>query len=114
MDLEKLLKDFGKSLGKLIANKREDYDLQINIEKADAVDTFKIVFNKLIHDKNYNKAEDFLFEELHKNNSYEIYEIALKFYDLLQKKNDEELENSNFSREEIFLGINDLRKLVNC
>lgn len=46
-----------------------------------------------------------------KNNSPEIYEIAFDFYNSLLKKSDEELLKNNFSREEVYQGFRDMKKL---
>lgn len=51
-----------------------------------------------------------IFDELEKNNSSEVYEIAIEFYDSLLKKTDEELNKTNFSREEIYKELEDIQK----
>lgn len=110
MNIEKLIEQFGKTFGKIIFNKKEKYSEKINIHQMSSVDTFKIIFNKLLHDGDYNKAEDLIFDELKKNNSPEVYEVAIEFYDSLLKKSDEELNESNFPRKEIYRGLDDIQK----
>ena len=75
-----------------------------------SADIFKIIFNKSFHKENYNKAEDLIFQELEKNNSTEVYEVAIEFYNSLLKKSDEELNKRNFPRKEIYQGLDDIRK----
>ncbi|AAO35994.1 hypothetical protein CTC_01436 [Clostridium tetani E88] len=110
MNIEKLIEELGKSIGKTILNKKEESSKKINIDQMDSTDIFKIIFNKLFREGNYNKAEDLLFDELEKNNSSEVYEIAIEFYNSLLKKTDEELNKRNFSREEIYKGLEDIQK----
>ncbi|MFX0548951.1 DUF6483 family protein [Hathewaya histolytica] len=110
MDIEKLIKKLGKSFGKVIFNKKEKISENITINQMGSTDVFKIVFNKLFHEENYSKAEDLIFNELEKNNSPEVYEVAIEFYNLLLKRSDEELKKSNFPREEIYRGLYDIEK----
>lgn len=110
MNIEKLIEQFGKSMGKTIFNKKEKDTEKININQMDPGDIFKIVFNKLVREGNYNKAEDLIFDELEKTNSPKVYSIALEFYNSLLKKSDEELVKYNFSRKEIYQGLDDIEK----
>lgn len=110
MDIEKLIRELGKSIGKIICNKKEESIEEINIEKMTSTDIFKIIFIKAIHEENYNKAEDLIFDELEKNNSPEVYEIGIEFYNSLLEKSDEFLNQSNFSRKEIYQGLKDIQK----
>lgn len=110
MDIEKLIKRFGKVLGKIVFNKKEKSSEKINIYQMSSTDVFKIIFNKLFHEGNYNKAEDLIFNELEKNSLPEVYEIAIEFYNSLLKKSDEELNKSNFPRKEIYRGLDDIKK----
>ncbi|MCB2357157.1 DUF6483 family protein [Clostridium estertheticum] len=110
MNIEKLIEDLGKAFGKIIFNKKEDVSEKINIDQMSSTDIFKIIFNKLFHMGNYNKSEDLIFDELEKNNSPEVYEVAIEFYNSLLKKSDEELNISNFPRKEIYRGLDDIQK----
>lgn len=110
MDLEKLIQELGKSIGKIICNNKEESSEKINIDQMSSTDIFKIIFIKTVHERNYNKAEDMIFDELGKNNSKEIYEMAIKFYNSLLQKSDEHLTQSKFSREEIYKGLKDIKK----
>lgn len=110
INIEKLIESLGKALGKLIFNKQEKSSEKFNIEQMTSTDLFKIFFNKLFHSSDYNKAEDLIFKELEENNSQEIYDISLEFYNSLLQKSDLDLNNNNFSREEIYQGLNDLKK----
>jgi len=47
---------------------------------------------------------------LEKNNSPEVYEIAIEFYNSLLERSDEQLKQNNFTRKEIYQGLNDIQK----
>lgn len=111
MNIEKLIEEFGKTLGKTIFNKKEESSKKININQMSSTEIFKIIFNKLFHEGNYNKAEDLIFYELEKNNSPEVYEVAIKFYNSLLEKSDEDLNKNNFPRKEIYRGLDDIKNL---
>lgn len=75
-------------------------------------DIFWITLRGLISKGKIDEAEDMLFREAEKNPSMEVYEIGEKMYNLLYKKSEKELEKYNFSKEEIDLGLKDLKKLI--
>ncbi|KEJ00155.1 hypothetical protein N494_03905 [Clostridium botulinum A2B7 92] len=106
MSIKKSIDDLGKLFGKTVL----ENDKNIDAEKIGSTDLFKIILNKLFHEGNYDKAEDLIFEELEKNDSPEVYEIAVEFYNALLQKSDEELNESNFSIEEIYQGLDDIKK----
>ncbi|MHB9936629.1 hypothetical protein CF098_01075 [Clostridium sporogenes] len=110
MNIEKLIEEFGKSLGKTIFNKKEECSEKININQMSSTEIFKIIFNKLFHEGNYNEAEDLIFYELEKNSCPEVYEVAIKFYNSLLEKSDEYLDKNNFPRKEIYRGLDDIKK----
>ena len=110
MDIIKLVEELGKSVGKIFFDKKEKSSEKINIEQMNSTDIFKIIFNKSFHQGNYNKAEDLIFHEVEINNSPEVYEVAIEFYNSLLEKSDEQLNQSDFSRKEIYQGLKDIQK----
>ncbi|EKO1913089.1 hypothetical protein PZQ55_002150 [Clostridium botulinum] len=106
MSIKKSIDDLGKLFGKTIL----ENDKNIDTEKIGSTDLFKIILNKLFYEGNYDKAEDLIFEELEKNDSPEVYEIAVEFYNALLKKSDEELNEGNFARDEIYQGLDDIER----
>ncbi|WP_343759819.1 DUF6483 family protein [Clostridium oceanicum] len=110
MNIEKLIEGVGRALGKLVSNKDKKTSEKIVINKVGSQDIFKIIFNKLYHEGSYDKAEDLIFDELEKNNSPEVYEIAIDFYNCLLEKSDEELTKNNLPRKEIYQGLEDLKE----
>ncbi|AVQ44927.1 DUF6483 family protein [Clostridium botulinum] len=106
MSIKKSIDDLGKLFGKTILKN----DKNIDTEKIGSTDLFKIILNKLFYEGNYDKAEDLIFEELEKNDSPEVYEISVEFYNALLKKSDEELNEGNFARDEIYQGLDDIKR----
>lgn len=103
MNIEKLINELARNLGKTIIKKEED-DMQVmNFEESGSSEILRIILKSLIAKKEYNKAENILFEEIEKNKSEQNYKIGLDFY--------EELIESNFSREEVLQGLKDLELL---
>ena len=69
----------------------------------------KLVF--LVDEGKINEAENLLFDSIDENEkSLDDLKIALLFYDYLNGKTDDFLEDNNFSREEIKDGIIDVSK----
>lgn len=110
MNIEKLIEAMGEGFVKLVFDKKDGCSKKIRIEQMTPTDIFKVVFNKLFNEKKYNEAENLIFHELEENNSPEVYEVALEFYNTLLNKSDEELNKSNFPREEIYQGLNSIQK----
>lgn len=111
MNIEEMLNKLSKNMAKMMFHKEKNSDDIINVSNASSDDFLPIVIKNLIYKKDYNKAEDILFEEIHKNASERNYKLALNFYNILSEKSDAELKESNFSKDEIFQGLNDLEKI---
>lgn len=68
---------------------------------------FERLLENLIEEDRINDAENILFEKLETNN--QMYAtIATRFYDKLKGLSDEKLQKSNYSRDEILQGLNDM------
>lgn len=103
-------------------NKDEDCDLQgffsdidIIIEKICDYKVPVILQNKMIDyyikTKNYDKAENILYEILEENDfNKNLLEKGISFYEELLNKDDEDLENGNLSKEEIIESLSSLKK----
>lgn len=113
INIEKLINELAKNMGKALLQKEEDNNEIINLDEADSSDYIRILLKSLVLKHEYNKAENILFEEIKKNKSEKIYKIALDFYDLLMDQSDDKLKNGNFSREEIFQGLKDVNIIFN-
>ena len=111
MNIEKLINDLAKNMAETILNKEEESSTKINLNDIGSGDILQIILKLLVNNGEYNKAENILFEVLNKNNSLEIYQIAVGFYNLLLEKSDEELGKGNFTREEVYQGLEDIKKI---
>jgi hypothetical protein len=111
MNIEKLINELAKGFAKTVLNKEEESIEQINLNDIGSGDILQIILKRLVNDGEYNKAENMLFKTINKNSSQEIYQIAVNFYNLLLEKSDEELEKGNFTREEIYQGLQDIKKI---
>ena len=94
--LQKLFTDMGTSR-KL--NENEQY-------QKDSFE-FERLLENLIEEDRINDAENILFEKLETNNLM-YATIATRFYDKLKGLSDEKLQKSNYSRDEILQGLNDM------
>jgi hypothetical protein len=110
MNIERLITELAKNITKTVINKEESNE-QINLNDIGSGDTLQIILKRLVNDGEYNKAEDILFETINKNNSQETYQVAINFYKLLFEKSDEDLAKGNFSREEVYQGLEDIKNI---
>lgn len=71
-----------------------------------------ISVKRLLFEGKIGQAEDLLFSSIEKNKSKNSIFIAGEFYTLLMEMSDKELEEKNFSREEIMAGIKDIGRIL--
>ena len=74
--------------------------LVVNLEDTGSSEILRIILKSLMGKKEYNKSEA-------------NYKVAIDFYEELLEKNDEELLENNFSKEEVLQGLKDLKTLFN-
>lgn len=108
----RLIQSTTKFLAKVALNKESKEVEDISFEALSGQDILPILVKRLIYECKYNEAENIIFDELDKNPSEGIYEIAKSFYSSLLAKSDEELEKANFPRDEVYLGLSDLEKII--
>ena len=82
-----------------------------NLENNGASEILRIIIKSLLVKKEYNKAENILFDEIEKDKSEANYKIALDFYEELLGKSNEDLVENNFSKEEVLQGLTDLKTI---
>lgn len=87
--------------GKQVFNENDIGELIGDIEALDSDVVHKVFLRRLIVEGNFNEGENYLFDLLEKQKTKSILDIGKEFYETLSKKSDEELQNGNFSREEI-------------
>ena len=111
MNIEKLINELSRNFGKALIKKEDDEMQVMNLEETGSSEILRIILKSLMVKKEYNKAENFLFEEIEKNKSEANYRVAVDFYEELLEKSDEELIANNFSKEEVLQGLKDLNLL---
>ena len=100
-----VLEVFGKDKLYNIFDEYEGNMYEINIQD----DILECVINKhLLHGK-INKAEDLFWESIKEDKSFKKLITGLNFYNKLDKLSEKELEDNDFSKEEIKEGILELK-----
>ncbi|MBS5776796.1 MAG: DUF6483 family protein [Finegoldia magna] len=94
-------------LQKLFTDMETSRKLNENEEYQKDSFEFERLLENLIEEDRINDAENILFEKLETNNLM-YATIATRFYDKLKGLSDEKLQKSNYSREEILQGLNDM------
>jgi hypothetical protein len=108
----RIVESIGRFAGEILSNKQDKEFQNIYVQSMSVQDLLPILLKQLVLQGKYNKAENILFEELSKNPSNDLLDIGKNFYNVLLSKSDEELDKANFSREEIFQGLNDMKKFI--
>lgn len=109
----RIAESIGKLSAKIFFNKEQKEFENINMQSVTEKDILPILLKRLVLQGKYNEAENILFEKLHKNPSKGLVNIGKDFYAMLLSKSDDELIKANFSREEIFQGLEDMKKFSN-
>lgn len=58
-----------------------------------------------------NLAGNILYDKIDEERSLELFEVGVDFYVYLNSKDDDFLESNDFSRQEIYDGLEDLQKI---
>lgn len=102
-----------KFLAKLIFGKESpEYKLQYDeIENAQPIDLLCLTLRRMIDEGEINEAENLLYENIEHEARAEYLEIAIDFYDRLSKLSADRLDECDFSRAEIFEGLENVKKI---
>lgn len=109
------IEDMGRMLGKILFMKVQapipDFDEEGNLLES------ALLYRRLCtmldaHD--VNGAENLLFEMLERCPEYDFLRVALQFYTDLEKWTDTELAEADFSRQEIFEGMQEIQKYIDA
>lgn len=71
----------------------------------------EIMIGKCLSEGKINEAENMIFEAMKSRKSAKDLEIALSFYEEINKWDEDKLEKYNFSKQEIVEGLEDVKKL---
>ena len=97
--------EFGILISNLLKEKGLEENINKSQEQTEKYDKLKI----LVDNYEINQAENLLFANIDINNIEDL-KLALLFYQYVNEKDNEFLEKSNYSREEIEQGIKDISK----
>ena len=102
-----------KFLAKLIFGKESpEYKLQYDeIANAKPIDLLCLTLRRMIDEGEINEAENLLYENIEREARAEYLEIALDFYDRLSKLSADRLDECDFSRAEIFEGLENVKRI---
>lgn len=106
------INDTCKAIALIIFNKKEPlYEIE-DEQKENGAD---MIFNKLLFllDENkFNEAENLLFENLNPDVLNYLL-VAIDFYNRISQIDEKILEENDFSREEIKMGLDDITNIYN-
>lgn len=102
-----------KFLAKLIFGKESpEYKLQYDeIANAKPIDLLCLTLRRMIDEGEINEAENLLYENIERETRAEYLEIAIDFYDRLSKLSADRLDECDFSRAEIFEGLENVKRI---
>ncbi len=102
-----------KFLAKLIFGKESpEYKLQYDeIANAKPIDLLCLTLRRMIDEGEINEAENLLYENIEREARAEYLEIAIDFYDRLSKLSADRLDECDFSRAEIFEGLENVKRI---
>ena len=98
---------FGKDKVKAIFDMEEENDSVADMED----DILERMVKKYLADKNFNEAENLIFNALEKQKTARRFELALDIFNQANEFTDEVLSKYNYSHEDIEDGIHSLQKL---
>jgi len=98
------------SVAEIIFNKPSSkHEVQSEAKQLES-DLLYVLLCNMLEDKNINGAEDLLFDMLDADN-HEHLLIAIDFYSQVNQMTDKELQNANFSRDEIERGLSEVKAI---
>jgi len=101
-----------ESIACLVLNTKTSVKQEVYSETSQAEsDLLHVLLCGLIEQKRINDAENLLFDSLNPNN-YNHLAVAMDFYNRVNNMTDEELEDADFSREEIAEGLDEVRTIL--
>lgn len=116
--IKKMIAAMGDTLAGALIGKNGQVDSEEKNKQSDIVlseeDLVHFRIQKYLRENEINMAENILFEAIEKNKSPKYLAIARDFYDRINKYSEQQLEEYNFSREEIIEDLESIQKLYGC
>lgn len=98
---------FGKEKVKTILDMDEEESSATEMED----DILERMLKKHLDEKNFNEAENLIFDAIEKQKTTRRFELALKFFNEVHEFSDNVLKKYDYSNEKIEDGIRNLKKL---
>lgn len=110
--IDEVINTIKKQIAKMLLNKKYSDYLDMDIVYNPDEELFLITLKRLVFENKINEAEEILFDRAENNPTENLQYIAIEFYTMLMEKSDEELQEADFDRKEITIGIMDFREIM--
>lgn len=112
--IQRVIKSIGQMAIAIVIGKRA-VDSIIDEEKETVTisedELLEIMVGKCLSEGKINEAENMIFEAIKSRKSAKDLEIALSFYEEINKWDEDKLAKYNFSKQEIVEGLEDIKEL---
>ncbi|WP_097028392.1 DUF6483 family protein [Clostridium peptidivorans] len=112
--IKRLITSIGQMLVAIVAGK-DAVESNIKLDKNNVIISedglLEIMINKYIHEGKINEAESMIIEAIKSRKTQRSYEIALSFYEEINKWDESKLMKYNFSKQKIIEGLENIKKL---
>lgn len=113
--IQRVIKSIGQMAIAIVIGKRA-VDSIIDEEKETVAITedelLEIMIGKCLSEGKINEAENMIFEAMKSRKSAKDLEIALSFYEEINKWDEDKLAKYNFSKQEIVEGLEDVKNYM--
>lgn len=111
--IKRLITSIGQMLVAIVAG-RDVVKSNIKIDNQNVIISedglLEIMINKYIHEGKINEAESMLIKKIKSRKSKRNCQIALSFYEEINKWDESKLKKYNFSRQKIIEGLESIKK----
>ncbi|WP_042271675.1 DUF6483 family protein [[Clostridium] dakarense] len=110
--VEEVAEAIKRMVAKLLFGKSFDNYEEIMISHSIEEEVLLITLKRLAFEGKVNEAEDMLFDNAKNSKVENLPYVVIEFYTMLMNKSDEEFKEFKFSKEEIYDGIEDIKKYI--
>ncbi|MBK5244100.1 MAG: hypothetical protein JJE18_03560 [Eubacteriaceae bacterium] len=105
------IENFSKFAIGIFRKEKVKYEIQEEQGEFIEDDYLYFRFQEMIYDEKINEAENALFDIIEKDPKLEHLKLAEKFYSEVIKMSDDYLQKQNYSREEIFESLDQIKEI---
>jgi len=103
------IRDLANMLASVLLNKTPSAEIIDEDGTITEDDLLRMRLERLIGERKINEAENLLYAYKYRIAETQFLKSALWFYNEINRLDDAELESADYSRQEIFDGLNDLK-----